>query len=124
MESTYQASIHIVFRVQTKNCSFEDCLKKSNEGRRTMGWFVRLLEKSNALPETLGANSFKRFTKRQDKAQWKKLDHHSFPSLVHRNPWWNAPLKELKMKSNNGNSNYNNLTKYNLLMNYIFKLHM
>ena len=112
------------FRVQTKICSFEDCLKKSNEGRRTMGWFVRLLEKSNTLPETLGANSFKRFTKRQDKAQWKNLDHHSFPSLVHRNPWWNAPLKELKMKSNNGNFNYNNLTKYNLLMNYIFKLHM
>ena len=40
------------------------------------------------------------------------------------NTWWSEALKELGKKYKIGEPNHDLLMKYNLLMNYIFKLHM
>ena len=107
-----------------KNCSLEACFKNSNDGKRTVAWLTRLLNQSRVPASYLRKFLHPFYRKRRDGGVPYEANVSPTPFDETSNPWWNEALKELGMKYKTGDPNHDLLMKYNLLMNYIFKLHM
>ena len=85
---------------------------------------TRLLNQYPYSSDYIALNGYRQKAKRQDEGGPNESVILSTPFHEISHPWWDEALKALKTKYNTGDPNHDLLMKYNLLMNYIFKLNM